>query len=116
MYRCGGQGPRHSQSRLDCPAAWLGSWPSLHPARYDPPDEPKEYIHRVGRTARGAGGKGKALLFLMPEDARLLDLHGKLLGARFLALPAESWCPGVGIQLPTQQDCQYPVSARVPGT
>ena len=21
--------------------------------QYDPPDEPKEYIHRVGRTARG---------------------------------------------------------------
>eukprot|EP00913_Durusdinium_trenchii_P004295 g3982.t1 len=36
--------------------------------QYDPPDEPKEYIHRVGRTARGASGKGKALLFLMPED------------------------------------------------
>ena len=27
----------------------------------------QEYIHRVGRTARGASGKGKALLFLMPE-------------------------------------------------
>ena len=21
--------------------------------QYDPPDDPKEYIHRVGRTARG---------------------------------------------------------------
>jgi ATP-dependent RNA helicase DDX18/HAS1 len=41
--------------------------------QYDPPDEPKEYIHRVGRTARGAGGIGKALLFLMPEELGFLQ-------------------------------------------
>ncbi|MCL4126130.1 UNVERIFIED_CONTAM: hypothetical protein GTU68_066693 [Idotea baltica] len=35
--------------------------------QYDPPDDPKEYIHRVGRTAR-AGKKGKALLFLTEEE------------------------------------------------
>eukprot|EP01028_Stygiella_incarcerata_P006057 TRINITY_DN2485_c0_g1_i1.p1 TRINITY_DN2485_c0_g1~~TRINITY_DN2485_c0_g1_i1.p1 ORF type:complete len:570 (+),score=196.52 TRINITY_DN2485_c0_g1_i1:125-1834(+) len=39
--------------------------------QYDPPDDPKEYIHRVGRTAR-AGGKGKALLFLLPEEIGFL--------------------------------------------
>merc|ERR1711994_735563 len=32
--------------------------------QFDPPDDPKEYIHRVGRTARGQGGKGHALLIL----------------------------------------------------
>ncbi len=26
--------------------------------QFDPPDDPREYIHRVGRTARGQGGKG----------------------------------------------------------
>mmetsp|Transcript_13716 Transcript_13716/g.37042 ORF Transcript_13716/g.37042 Transcript_13716/m.37042 type:complete len:694 (+) Transcript_13716:90-2171(+) len=41
--------------------------------QFDPPDEPKEYIHRVGRTARGAEGKGKALLFLMPEELGFLQ-------------------------------------------
>merc|ERR1719188_2791666 len=41
--------------------------------QYDPPDEPKEYIHRVGRTARGAEGTGKALLFLMPEELGFLQ-------------------------------------------
>jgi ATP-dependent RNA helicase DDX18/HAS1 len=41
--------------------------------QYDPPDETKEYIHRVGRTARGAGGIGKALLFLMPEELGFLQ-------------------------------------------
>ncbi|EER17576.1 DEAD/DEAH box ATP-dependent RNA helicase, putative [Perkinsus marinus ATCC 50983] len=40
--------------------------------QYDPPDDPKEYIHRVGRTARGAEGTGKALLFLMPEELGFL--------------------------------------------
>lgn len=32
----------------------------------------QEYIHRVGRTARGEGGKGNALLFLMPEELMFL--------------------------------------------
>ncbi|QCE14097.1 ATP-dependent RNA helicase DDX18/HAS1 [Vigna unguiculata] len=40
--------------------------------QYDPPDEPKEYIHRVGRTARGEGAKGNALLFLIPEELKFL--------------------------------------------
>lgn len=40
--------------------------------QFDPPDDPKEYIHRVGRTARGATGSGKALLFLTPEELGFL--------------------------------------------
>ncbi|RXG52360.1 putative ATP-dependent RNA helicase pitchoune [Armadillidium vulgare] len=35
--------------------------------QYDPPDDPKDYIHRVGRTAR-AGNKGNALLFLSENE------------------------------------------------
>ncbi|KAJ1628486.1 P-loop containing nucleoside triphosphate hydrolase protein [Pavlovales sp. CCMP2436] len=35
--------------------------------QYDPPDDPREYIHRVGRTAR-AGAAGRALLLLLPEE------------------------------------------------
>ncbi|XP_026386654.1 ATP-dependent RNA helicase HAS1-like [Papaver somniferum] len=50
---------------LDIPAVdWI--------VQYDPPDEPKEYIHRVGRTARGEGSKGCALLFLIPEEVLFL--------------------------------------------
>ena len=40
--------------------------------QYDPPDDPKEYIHRVGRTARGTNGQGRALLFLLPEETAFL--------------------------------------------
>lgn len=50
---------------LDIPAVdWI--------VQYDPPDEPKEYIHRVGRTARGEGARGNALLFLIPEELQFL--------------------------------------------
>jgi ATP-dependent RNA helicase DDX18/HAS1 len=49
---------------LDIPAVdWI--------VQFDPPDEPKAYIHRVGRTAR-AGGKGRALLFLLPQELHFL--------------------------------------------
>ncbi|XP_048444043.1 DEAD-box ATP-dependent RNA helicase 51 isoform X2 [Pyrus x bretschneideri] len=40
--------------------------------QFDPPDEPTEYIHRVGRTARGEGATGKALLFLIPEELQFI--------------------------------------------
>ncbi len=32
----------------------------------------QEYIHRVGRTARGTEGRGHALLFLLPEELGFL--------------------------------------------
>ncbi|CAI2182327.1 8449_t:CDS:2 [Funneliformis geosporum] len=49
---------------LDIPAVdWI--------IQYDPPDDPRDYIHRVGRTAR-AGGQGKSLLFLLPNELGFL--------------------------------------------
>ncbi|KAG1138617.1 hypothetical protein G6F37_010380 [Rhizopus arrhizus] len=39
--------------------------------QFDPPDDPRDYIHRVGRTAR-AGGKGRSLLFLLPTETGFL--------------------------------------------
>eukprot|EP01026_Neomeris_dumetosa_P038491 TRINITY_DN31388_c0_g1_i1.p3 TRINITY_DN31388_c0_g1~~TRINITY_DN31388_c0_g1_i1.p3 ORF type:complete len:256 (-),score=29.97 TRINITY_DN31388_c0_g1_i1:366-1133(-) len=41
--------------------------------QYDPPLDPKDYIHRVGRTARGESGKGKALLILQPHELPFLE-------------------------------------------
>lgn len=40
--------------------------------QFDPPDDPRDYIHRVGRTARGANGKGKSLMFLQPSEIGFL--------------------------------------------
>lgn len=39
--------------------------------QFDPPDDPRDYIHRVGRTAR-AGKSGKSLLFLLPSEIGFL--------------------------------------------
>jgi len=46
--------------------------------QYDPPDDPKEYIHRVGRAARGEKGKGRALLFLTPTELGFLGYLTKV--------------------------------------
>lgn len=40
--------------------------------QFDPPDDPKDYIHRVGRTARGTNGKGRSLMFLTPSELGFL--------------------------------------------
>ncbi|KAI8077243.1 ATP-dependent RNA helicase HAS1 [Gilbertella persicaria] len=51
---------------LDIPAVdWI--------VQFDPADDTRDYIHRVGRTAR-AGGKGKSLLFLLPSETGYLKL------------------------------------------
>merc|ERR1712066_1221398 len=36
--------------------------------QYDPPEDAKTYIHRVGRTARGVNTEGKALLVLRADE------------------------------------------------
>lgn len=41
--------------------------------QFDPPDDPKDYIHRVGRTAR-AGKSGNALLILRPHELGFLEV------------------------------------------
>lgn len=49
---------------LDIPAVdWI--------IQFDPPDDPRDYIHRVGRTARGGKG-GRSLLFLLPSELGFL--------------------------------------------
>lgn len=50
---------------LDIPAVdWI--------IQFDPPDDPRDYIHRVGRTARGSNGRGKSLMFLTPSELGFL--------------------------------------------
>jgi len=40
--------------------------------QFDPPDDPRDYIHRVGRTARGTSAVGKSLMFLTPNELGFL--------------------------------------------
>jgi len=53
---------------------------------YDPPADPKDYVHRSGRTAR-AGASGKVVTLVTPEQrkametmARTLDLNPEMVG------------------------------------
>ncbi|GKU04788.1 atp-dependent rna helicase has1 [Fusarium langsethiae] len=41
--------------------------------QFDPPDDPRDYIHRVGRTARGSNTKGRSLMFLQPNEVGFLS-------------------------------------------
>jgi len=45
---------------------------------YDIPQNPEDYIHRIGRTAR-AGAKGKALTFITPADKKNWGLIERLI-------------------------------------
>lgn len=70
--------------------------------QFDPPGEPAEYVHRIGRTAR-MGRKGKSVLFLLPsEQPYLLKLKeynlqiSKLDAVKLLdALPGFRPCTGI---------------------
>lgn len=48
---------------------------------YDMPDVPEYYVHRVGRTGRGAERKGYAISFCSPEEKILLDEVEKFIGS-----------------------------------
>lgn len=49
-----------------------------HVINYDIPQNPEDYIHRIGRTGR-AGAKGNALTFLTSADHRIWRLIEKLI-------------------------------------
>ncbi|XP_041988932.1 ATP-dependent RNA helicase DDX18-like [Aricia agestis] len=51
---------------LDIPAVnWI--------IQFDPPTDIKDYIHRVGRTARGLSSVGNAVILLRPEEEVFID-------------------------------------------
>ncbi|EFW98944.1 dead box ATP-dependent RNA helicase [Grosmannia clavigera kw1407] len=69
---------------LDIPAVdWI--------VQFDPPDDGRAYVHRVGRTARGTEGRGKSLLFLLPSEVG------------FLAYLREARVPVVEYEFPTSK-------------
>ncbi len=84
-----------------------GRWPALvatdvasrglhiegvtHVVNYDLPQDPEDYVHRVGRTAR-AGAEGDAISFADEEYVFSLDAIEKLIGRK---IPAEIADPGL---------------------
>ena len=49
-----------------------------HVVNYDLPDDPSQYIHRIGRTGR-MGDDGTAFSLVIPEQGKLLDQIEKLI-------------------------------------
>ncbi|EQC41716.1 hypothetical protein SDRG_01673 [Saprolegnia diclina VS20] len=56
--------------------------------QYDPPTETRDYVHRVGRTAR-SGAVGNSLLFLLPSEAAYCE-HLQANGLSLTALNYEA--------------------------
>jgi len=52
-----------------------------HVVNFTLPEEPEDYVHRIGRTGR-AGKLGTSISFACEDDAFLLEPIGKLLGAQ----------------------------------
>ncbi|TDH68977.1 hypothetical protein CCR75_000971 [Bremia lactucae] len=62
--------------------------------QYDPPTETRDYVHRVGRTAR-SGNQGSSLLFLLPSESDYL-MYLSNQGLQLNALSLEKTIARVG--------------------
>jgi ATP-dependent RNA helicase DeaD len=65
-----------------------------HVINYDLPDDPDQYVHRIGRTGR-AGRKGVAISFVTPRERRLFGVIERIVGK-----------PIKPMRLPTAADIQ----------
>jgi len=54
-----------------------------HVINYDVPVEKESYVHRIGRTGR-AGGSGKAITFIYPQEMRLFAEIEEYLGYKII--------------------------------
>ncbi len=67
-----------------------------HVVNYDVPDQPEDYIHRIGRTAR-AEAAGDAITLVTPDDEALIYRIEYLLGHKI----ARQTLPGFNYDAPT---------------
>ncbi|CAK1544091.1 unnamed protein product [Leptosia nina] len=83
---------------LDIPAVdWI--------VQFDPPSDTNEYIHRVGRTARGLGAEGRAVLLLRPEE---LEFISYLKEAKVFLDKYETWEKFSNLQPKIEEAMLYP--------
>ncbi|MFT6429284.1 MAG: ATP-dependent RNA helicase RhlB [Halopseudomonas sp.] len=59
-----------------------------HVINYTLPDDPEDYIHRIGRTGR-AGAKGTSISFACEDDAFQIPPIEDLLGNKLVCIPPE---------------------------
>lgn len=64
-----------------------------HVINYDVPEDPEVYVHRIGRTAR-KGQKGRAIMFVTPEQSELLMNIERLTNVEIPTLTFDSFKPG----------------------
>jgi len=56
---------------------------------FDTPRDPDDYVHRIGRTARGAEGKGLAITLVSEKDQYLFKAIEKLLEKEIYKIPID---------------------------
>ena len=64
-----------------------------HIINYDVPKDPDDYVHRIGRTARGTEGKGAAITFVSEQQQHLFKSIENLIGKKILKIPLD---PSIG--------------------
>jgi ATP-dependent RNA helicase RhlE len=61
-----------------------------HVINYDPPQQPEDYVHRVGRTGR-AQQSGDAFTLVTPEDSKFLAAIERFIGQRIERLAIDGF-------------------------
>jgi ATP-dependent RNA helicase RhlE len=64
-----------------------------HVINYDPPQNPEDYVHRVGRTGR-AQQAGDAFTLVTPEDFKLLAAIEHFIGQKIKRLAINGFAAG----------------------
>lgn len=57
---------------------------------YDIPRDPEDYVHRIGRTARGTNGEGIAITFVSEDEQRDFGKVERFLGREVEKLPIDN--------------------------
>ena len=83
-----------------------------HVINYTLPEEPEDYVHRIGRTGR-AGKTGTSISFACEDDAFLLEPIEKLLDMKLACtMPEEKLLQEI-VAKPKPKASPKPASARV---
>jgi ATP-dependent RNA helicase RhlE len=83
---------------------------------YDIPDDPSNYVHRIGRTGR-AGHKGHAISFAMPEQKRDVEDIEKLIQAtlpisKHPKIPSETFITEINSKVQVKGKTRRPLPFR----